>query len=121
MENRVIKFSLIVFCVSVIVVSCEHLEYGNIVEKEYHPAWTQVMFIPIIISDGKTTSTMMIPYFVWHNESWSIDVEGKGTKGSIMTETFYVDKLAYDTSKIGDFICVKGLCDEDTATHKIRQ
>jgi hypothetical protein len=115
MKKLLLTLSLIV------LLSCEKLQYGNVIEREYHPEYTSTMLLPMVVSTGKTTTIIMIPYFVHHNESWSIDVKGTGVKGHTLTRTFYIDKLAFDTTKIGTFICVKGLCDEDTALHKTRQ
>jgi len=105
----------------VVLLSCEKLRYGNVIKKEYHPEYTSTMLLPLVISTGKTTTIVMIPYFVHHNESWSIDVRGTGVKGHSITRTFYIDRNSFDTTKIGTFICVKGLCDEDTALHKTRK
>lgn len=119
LSNRHILNAML--CAVLFLSSCEKLRYGNVIEKEYHPSWTQTMLLPMVISTGKTTTTILVPYFVYHNESWSIDVKGIGTKSDTITRTFYIDKLAYDTINIGHFVCVEGMCDEDTATHKVRQ
>jgi len=103
------------------LVSCENIKYGNVTSKQYRPEMTWVSIIPIPHTIGKVTVTTMIPIIHHRNESWVINVSGIGDKGNKMEDCFYVDKIAFDTISIGQFMCVDGLCNDDTATHKTRQ
>ena len=94
--------------------SCQKLKYSNIVEKWYEPARTYIYMMPIVHSTGKTSYTTFMPVPMYDNEDWCIKVTGIGTKGDTITRTYYVDKLQYDTLKVGSFICVDGKCNEDT-------
>lgn len=112
---------LLIFLVFLLSCDNRELRYGNVADKEYRPEHTDLILIPMFIPTGKTSTMIMIPYVFKHNESWAIHVSGVSTGGDSMTKTFYIDKKAYDTSKVGDFICVEGLCDQDTAVHKTKQ
>lgn len=105
----------------ILLIGCKKLKWGNVVEKQYNPPYesTQILLMPMIV--GKSTMLMPIPYYIWHTESWSIDVKGVSTKGDSMMKTFYISERQYDSTQIGKFICVEGFCDEDTALHKMRQ
>ena len=108
-------------CAVLFFSSCQKLKYGNVIEKWYEPENTYVMLMPMTMSSGKTTTTVMIPYIIHDNEDWCIKVKGIGTKGDTITRTFYVDKIAYDTLDINKFICVDGGCDEDENNTKVRK
>lgn len=96
---------------------CEKLRYGNVVEKHFIPEHEEMM--PLVIATGKTT--MIIPQW-WHYENaWTLTVTGVGEKGDTITRTFYVDHLAFDTLNVGSFVCVDGMCDEDTSRHEIQE
>ena len=108
-------------CTVFLFTSCQKMKYGNIVEKWYEPENHYMMLMPMTISTGKSTTTMMIPYYIHDNEDWCIKVTGIGTKGDTITRTYYVDKMAFDTLSVGKFICVDGACDDDENNTKVRQ
>lgn len=112
--------SLLILCAVAGLCGCDKLRYGNVIEKKHTPAYESVMMMPLIISTGKSTIVVMVPYFIHHTESWSIDVRGLGNSGDTITRTFYVNQSGYDTMDIGKFICVDGMCKEDTGLHKTR-
>ena len=74
---------------------------GEVYEKEYREAYTQVMVLPLVISNGKTTSTIMIPYFVHYPDRYVIFIKAYQDE-EWKTEDFYVSKEVYDSIKIGD-------------------
>lgn len=115
------KITVAILCVCFLFGSCQKLKYGNVVEMWHEPESNYMMLMPLVISTGKTTSTMMIPYFVHDNEDWCIKVTGIGTDGDTITRTYYVDAMAFDTLSIGKFICVEGICNEDTNNVRTRQ
>ncbi len=70
-------------------------------EKEYREAYTQFMFLPLSISNGKTTSTIMFPYFVHYPDRYVIFIKAYQDE-EWKTEDFYVSKQVYDSINIGD-------------------
>jgi hypothetical protein len=103
------------------IVSCTHLKYGNVMAKQEIEPYTQTMLMPMYVPCGKTTIMIMVPYFIFHNRSWEIEVHGVSTKGKEITKDFYIGQDQYDSLKIGDQVCVQGLCDQDTGFHEIRK
>lgn len=74
---------------------------GEVYEKEYREAHTQVMILPLIISNGKTISTIMVPYFVHYPDRYVIFIKAYQDE-EWKTEDFYVSKEVYDSTNIGD-------------------
>jgi len=126
MKNRDLNKNLFEICLVIIfllaiLISCQGLKYGNVVEKWHEPATQHTKMMPMVIPTGKTTCVVFMPYIVYDNEDWCIRVKGIGTKGDSLTQKFYVSKAAYDTLNVGNFICVNGACDKDTNNVKFRK
>ena len=52
-------------CLLLVVSLCgcsNEITEGEVYEKEYREAHTTVMMLPLVISNGKTTKTTMIPF-----------------------------------------------------------
>ena len=91
-------------CILLVVSLCgcsNTITEGEVYEKEYREAHTQVMILPLIISNGKTTSTIMVPYFVHYPDRYVIFIKAYQDK-EWKTEDFYVSKEVYDSIKIRD-------------------
>lgn len=73
---------------------------GEVYEKEFIPAYNQMMIIPIVISNGKTTTTMMIPYMYYYPDSWVIKIKDF-QDNKWVTEDFYVSEEIYNAVTIG--------------------
>lgn len=69
---------------------------GRVTELEHLPESEDVVLMPIVISTGKTTSTMMVPTYIHNPESFRVVI-----KDGDKTEDFYVDKKTYKQLKIG--------------------
>ena len=74
---------------------------GEVYEKEYREGYTTVMMLPSIIFNGKTTTTIMIPYIVHYPDRYVIFIKAYQDE-EWKTEDFYVSKEVYDSIKIGD-------------------
>lgn len=74
---------------------------GEVYDKEYREAFTTVSFYPLIISNGKTTTTTMVPYTVYYHERWVIFIKSF-EDGEWITEDFYVSEAVYNSINIGD-------------------
>lgn len=100
---------LILIALIALLAGCEQLRYGNVTAKWYEPAHTYPITTYIWV--GKT----MIPATTWvyDGEDWCISVKGLGTSGNTIERTFYITDKQYDTLKVGQFICIDGMCDED--------
>lgn len=93
---------LVCFCCLFFLCGCSNaITEGEVCEKEYREAHTQVMILPLIISNGKTISTIMVPYFVHYPDRYVIFIKAYQDE-EWKTEDFYVSKEVYDSTNIGD-------------------
>ena len=91
-------------CILLVVSLCgcsNTITEGEVYEKEYREAYTTVMMQPLVISNGKTTTTKMIPYFVRYPDRYVIFIKAYQDE-EWKTEDFYVSKEIYDSINIGD-------------------
>jgi hypothetical protein len=81
------------------------LDEGRVVGMRYEPANTQVMMMPVVISNGRTTTTMIVPYYIYDDEDWVLTVTGTLENGKQRTEDWYISRSAYESLEIGDEVC----------------
>lgn len=106
-----IVFILVLF---VIVLSgCERITEGYIIQKWYEPAETNLVLIPILISNGKTTSTVLMPYTIYDGEDYCIKVIGVTSEGKEKTKKLYLTPDEYDLVSIDDFYVIEKDKDKD--------
>ena len=97
------KISIAILLVFVLFLSAcsPKITSGEVYDKEYREAFTTVSFYPLIISNGKTTTTTMVPYTVYYPERWVIFIKSF-EDGEWITEDFYVSEAVYNSINIGD-------------------
>ena len=91
-------------CIFLVVSLCgcsNVITEGEVYEKEYREAHTTVMMLPLVISNGKTTKTTMIPFLVHYPDRYVIFIKAYQDE-EWKTEDFYVSKEVYDSINIGD-------------------
>jgi hypothetical protein len=91
-------------CILLVVSLCgcsNAITEGEVYEKEYREAHTTVMMLPLVISNGKTTTTTMMPYFVHYPDRYVIFIKAYQDE-EWKTEDFYVSKEIYESINIGD-------------------
>ena len=114
-------YLLAILCCVLCLSSCNKLEEGDVVEKWYEPTHTYVALMPLIISNGKTTTTMMIPYVITDYEDWCVKIKGK-YKEEERIETIYVSRKQYECLSIGSHLKLTDDCSmSDDNNHKVRQ
>lgn len=74
---------------------------GEVYEKEYREEYTAVVMLPLVISNGKSSTTTMIPYIVRYPDRYVIFIKAYQDE-EWKTEDFYVSKEVYDSINIGD-------------------
>ena len=74
---------------------------GEVYDKEHRDAFTTVSLYPLIISNGKTTTTLMVPYTFYYPERWVIFIKSF-EDGEWLTEDFYVSETVYNSISIDD-------------------
>lgn len=98
------KILIFTICLSLTFCLCacgNKITHGEVYEKEHREAHNTVMVLPLVISNGKTTSTIMIPYIVHYPERWVIFIKAFNGEEWV-TEDFYVSKDVFDTVQVGD-------------------
>ena len=89
-----------------LLTGCGHkLTEGEVYEKEFKEARTQVMMIPIVISNGKSSTTRLIPYMYHYPDRWIVRIRDPNGDGTYVTDEYYTTKEVYDSLDIGDTFC----------------
>lgn len=82
--------------------ACSHkITSGEVCDKEYREAHTTISIYPLIILNGKTITTIMVPYTVYYPERWVIFITSF-ENGEWITEDFFVSEAVYNSISIGD-------------------
>ena len=74
---------------------------GEVYDKEYREAFVTVSVYPVVTYNGKTSTTIMVPYTVYYPERWVIFIKSF-EDGEWITEDFYVSETVYNSISIGD-------------------
>lgn len=75
---------------------------GEVINKTFTPAHSSVQIIPIVTSNGKTTSTTMIPYVYYYDDKWEITIQDYNEDAEEMeTATYRVTEEVYNSVEIG--------------------
>lgn len=98
------KLALIILCVFMMFSfygCCNQITEGEIYAKKHKEAYTTVQYIPLVMSNGKTSSCVLVPYFVRYPERYVIYIKAYQNEKWV-TEDFYVSKEVYNLANIGD-------------------
>lgn len=87
---------------------CNKLREGEVYEKEFKPRHIQTLLMPVCISNGKSTTTVLMPYIIIYPDRWRVCIrafDGKQWKST----SYYVPPEVYNAVKVGDqFVYEKG-------------
>lgn len=101
-----IKKCLVLFLMFLLLISlcsCGHeLTEGEVYDKEFMPSRTQVVMVPMVISNGKTSTTTIIPYVYFYPDRWLIRIREPNADGTYVTDEYYTSKEVYASVNIGD-------------------
>lgn len=76
---------------------------GEVVEKNFTPAHSQVVMIPIVHSNGKMTYTTVVPMVYHYSDSYTITIEKWDAEDEeIKRATYRVNEEVYAAVSIGD-------------------
>lgn len=81
--------------------SSKDITEGSVVNKEFSPAHSETVTIPRIISNGKTCSTVIVPYVYHYSDTYKITIRDY-IDNEEQTATYRVTKEVYDSVNIGD-------------------
>lgn len=105
------KVICVTLCLIILAMICgcsDTITEGEVYEKEYKEAFTTTSILPLVISTGKTTTTIMVPYFIRYPDRYVIHIKSF-VDDEWVTEDFYVTKEVYDSINVGDMF----IYDED--------
>lgn len=104
MEKKTLSILLVAIILLSLCGCAPKITEGEIYDKEYREAFTTVQLFPLVVSNGKTSTTRLIPYVMYYPERYVIHIKAyKDEKWQ--TEDFYVSRDVYETAKIGDMFC----------------
>lgn len=75
---------------------------GEVVDKTFTPAHVQTVIVPTHISNGKTSTTIMVPYTYYYSDTWRIKIQQYTEEDGYLTATYRVTEDVYNTVSIGD-------------------
>lgn len=101
MNNKIICLVCLTFIFLLVCGCSPTITEGEVYAKEYRKAFTTVNYYPVVISNGKTTTTMIIPYTVYYPERWVIFIKSF-EDGEWLTEDYFVSESIYNSVNIGD-------------------
>jgi hypothetical protein len=114
--SKVIERTLGIVAIILILLSlsgCSTITEGKIIEKEFIPAHTETLLVPIVMSTGKSTFTNFIPVIRDYEDQWVIMFEGTNEEGEKEARKVYTDEETYNSYEVGDnFVYVEDR-DED--------
>lgn len=96
------------------------LKEGEVYDKEFKPAHTTTVFIPVVMSNGKSSTTVIVPYFYFYPDRYVIKIKAFKDDEWLKNE-IYVSKDVYEGIDIGsEFKYVEGrdLLDEPYTREK---
>lgn len=90
-----------------LVIGCEpSLKEGEIYSKRFHPAHTDMILMPVTMSDGKTSSTTLVPMFFYYPDSYSVDIKKFNGKKWVKA-IWWVDRYTYEQIVVGGYFKAK--------------
>lgn len=97
------KAFFIVAVFAVLLTSCApKIKEGEVYAKDYSPAHTTVILMPIVRSTGKTTSTTIVPMCFFYPDSWYISYRAFNEKSKKWdSATVWVTREVFDLVQIG--------------------
>lgn len=93
------KIAIFILC-CLSVIGCSNIKQGEVVKKEFIPAHNRVALVPICVSNGKTVTTIMVPYIYYYPDTYKIEIKAK-KKDKYIYKWIYVNKYVYDLTPIG--------------------
>ena len=100
------KKNCILFIVLFLVLtltSCEDsITSGEVVTKTFKPAHTQLLMLPMSVYNGKSISTVLVPYTYYYSDSWEVTIQQHDkTQNKMLQATYRVAEEVYNDIEIG--------------------
>lgn len=86
---------------------------GEVIDKTFSPAHNEYRLIPIVISNGKTSTTYFMPYVYRYPDTWTITISGQDEDGKAKTAVYRVTKTVFDSAPVGSEFVYKSDMEPD--------
>ena len=75
LKKSIICF-LLLLLIPILLSGCQNsITQGEVIEKEFTPSHTEVMLVPLVHSNGKTSYTTLVPFIYSYSDSWKITIQ----------------------------------------------
>lgn len=95
--------NLLAIAIAALLISCEpEILEGEVFEKDFHPSHTTIQMIPITTTNGKITTTRIIPMVFFYPDAWHISYQKFNEKrGEWDRATVWVSHECFDAVQVG--------------------
>ena len=102
LKKSIICFLLLPL-IPILLSGCQNsITQGEVIEKEFTPSHTEVMLVPLVHSNGKTSYTTLVPFIYSYSDSWKITIQSYDKEtGENSTATYRVTENVYNSVEIG--------------------
>ena len=97
--KRIITLCLI-FMMMLTMFACSKITSGEVYNKEFRPEHTQLLILPLSIYNGKSSTIIMVPYYIYYPDTYVISIK-KMVNNEWKTADYYTDKETFDKTEIG--------------------
>ena len=102
MKRKIVAFIGILLIFSILTGCSKAITEGEVISKEFTPAHTQIMFIPIVDTNGKTSYTTLVPFIYYYNEKWEVTIQQyDDEQKEMLSATYRITEEVFDAVTIG--------------------
>ena len=102
MKRKIVAFIGILLIFSILTGCSKAITEGEVISKEFTPAHTQIMFIPIVPTNGKTSYTTLIPFIYYYNDKWEVTIQQyDDEQKEMLSATYRITEEVFDAVTIG--------------------
>lgn len=97
-----IKIFFSILLIALVLCGCsQKLTQGEVIEKKFTPAHSEVMIIPMVTTDGKNTSITNVLYIYYYSDTYKITIRDY-IDNEEQTATYRVTQEVYDSVDVGN-------------------
>lgn len=100
-----LKIFILIGLVLIVIISLagcsSEITEGEVYQKEFKPEHTEVVLIPMHMYNGKTSTTIVVPFTYHYPDRYVVYIKSYVDK-EWKTADYYVTKEIYETINIGD-------------------
>ena len=103
-------YIILFLCFVSFITSCSpRISEGEIINKQFSPAYTQILVLPVFLYTGKTSTVIFLPMFIAHPDSYRINIKAFNDN-EWKERTLYLSKEVYEKVSIGDWFITDCEC-----------